>query len=159
MSEDVTSLETFESPVPVVPIRPMVWSVEKYEVAQLLATKGMSIDKVSEATKVPVGAIKKWKTHPDFIKYMNDFVLEVEETLRAKRLMLYMKIVDARVEKIEELGGDYSMLSTKDTIEILEAMRKETEKADEKEQTQYMKTLEALISKSPSTIEIKQRSD
>lgn len=138
--------------------RPRDWEAEKYEVAELLATKGMTLQRVSEVTGIPISAIKRWKTQPDFRKYVNDYVLEIAETLKAYRLSLYLRMIDARVEKIEEMG-DYSLLSTKDTLEILEAMRRETEKSEDKEQTQYLKTITALIDKSPSTIEITHRGD
>jgi DNA-binding transcriptional regulator YiaG len=151
-----SELEEFERPVPNTPIKNMEWSVEKYEVAQLRATKGMTIDRVSEVTGVPVSAIIRWEKHPAFIKYKNDLILDMADTMRAYRLSLCLKMIDARVNKVEEIG-DYSLLSTKDTLDILDSMRKDTEKTDDKEQTQYMKTLEALISKSPSTIEISPR--
>lgn len=153
---DPTALEEFERPVPTTPIKSIEWSVEKHEVAQLCATKGMTDVKVSEITKVPVATIKKWKSHPEFIAYMNNYILSMAESMKAYRLSLYLKIIDARMTKIEELG-DYSMLSTKDTLDVLEAMRKETEKEDNKEQSQYIKTIEALLLKSPNVIEISNR--
>jgi hypothetical protein len=157
-AENLSILEEFERPISTVPMKQLEWSVEKHEVAQLLSTKGMSIEKVSEITNVPISAIKKWKTHPDFIKYMNDYILSIAESMKAYRLSLYLKIIDARVDKIEAMDN-YSMLSTKDTLDILEAMRKETEKEDNKEQSQYLKTLEVLLSKSPNVVEITHRRD
>lgn len=158
LPEKISTLEEFENPVVQTPIKPIEWSVEKYEVAQLRATKGMTVARVSEITGIPISAIKRWETHPDFIKYKNDIIIGMAETMKAYRIMCLMKTIDARVEKIEELG-DWSLFSTKDSADLLESLRKETEKDDEKEQSQYLKTIEALINKSPNTIEITQRRD
>ena len=62
-----------------------------------------------------------------------------------------MKMIDARVAKVEELG-DYSMLSGKDTLDIMESMRKDSEAKEDNEQSQYMKTIEALLVKSSKPV-------
>jgi hypothetical protein len=155
--EEVKSqdLEEFESPVSTKPMKPLVWSQEKFEVAQLLATKGMTIDRVSEITCVPVTAIKRWKTHPEFSAYITKCILDIGDSLKAYRISCLLKTIDARVEKVEQLG-DWSLFSSKDSLDILDAIRKETEKNEEKEQTQYMKTIEALIVKSAEAATQKQ---
>lgn len=131
--------------------KPLVWSVEMAEVAELLATKGMTLARVSEVTDVPISAIKRWKQHPEFAKKVRDIILETIDDMRAYRLGLCLKMIDARVEKVEELG-DYSLLSTKDTLDIMESMRKDSEKTEEAEQSQYMKTIEALLVKSSKPV-------
>lgn len=139
--------EFVNPPVRVTPSKPMPLSSEMREVAELLATKGMTVQRVSEVTGVPISAIKKWKKNPEFTQHMQNFVLDIAEGLRAWRLMMCMKTLDARVEKIEEIG-DWSLFSQKDSMDIMAEMRKDTEKQEEKEQTQYMKVMEALIIKS-----------
>lgn len=144
-AHDVSVLEEYERPVSSSPIKPLVWSIEKYEVAQLLAISGYTIAKISEVTTVPITAIKKWKQHPDFIKYMDDCLSDTSVDLKKFRIGLLRKVISARVDRVEEMGGDYSILSTKDTADLLAELRKETEKNEDKEQTQYMRTIEALL--------------
>lgn len=142
---DPAELAEFERPVPVTPIRPLKWSIEKYEVAQLLATSRMTMTEVSAATGVPLHAIQRWKTHPEFQDYINRFILDTEETMRAKRLQVLSKILDARLALAEEHG--YAALSQKDTLDILDALRKETEATENKPESNYLKTIETLFKK------------
>lgn len=137
--------QPFEREAPQEPVKPLRWSIEKYEVAQLLALSRLTLEKISEKTLVPVRVIRSWRKHPEFQAYMDRLVLESAEAMKARRLMLLSKIIDARVEKAEE-SGDYSFLSNKDTLDVMEALRKETDDQP-KEQSRYMKTLETLLEK------------
>ena len=143
---DPSKLESFERPVPTRPVMPLAWSIEKYEVAQLLALSRMTVTQVSEATMVPVHVIQKWKLHTDFSDYMNKLVLEGATVMKAKRLMILNKVLDARLERAESMG-DYATLSTKDTLDILAEIRKETEDEDSKEKSTWMQTLDVLLTK------------
>lgn len=143
---DPSKLEDFERPVPTRPVMPLAWSIEKYEVAQLLALSRMTVSMVSEATMVPIHIIQKWKQHTDFTDYMNKLVLEGATVMKAKRLMILNKVLDARLERAE-LMGDYATLSTKDTLDILAEIRKETEDEDSKEKSTWMQTLDVLLTK------------
>ena len=78
----VTELEEFETPLEVTKVTPMVMSVEKHEVAEMIAIKGMSVTRVSEETGIPVSAIKRWKRHPDFAKLIRDMILEKVDDMR-----------------------------------------------------------------------------
>jgi hypothetical protein len=140
-------LAEYETPLKLDRVTPMVMSVEKHEVAAMLALTGMTILRISEVSGIPVTAIKKWKKHPDFVKLMNDMVTERVSDMRAFRLRNCLKTLDARIEKVEELG-DWSLFSTKDSIDIQDSMRKDSEAKEETEQSQYMKTIEALLVKS-----------
>jgi hypothetical protein len=142
--EEETTTE-YKLPTTLESAKPLEMSFEQRQVAELLVTK--TPQRVSEITGVPLSAIKRWKKHPDFKKYMNDFVLDLAKDMRAYHLQLCYQMLEARVEKIEELG-DFSMLSSKDTLDIMESMRKASDTSGEKEQSHYMKTIEALISKS-----------
>ena len=143
---DPTVLAEFERETPLTPIKPLKWSVEKYEVAQLLALSRMTMVQVAEETGVPVHAIQRWKRHPEFQEYMDRVTLDTAETLKAKRLQVLRKILDARLELAEETGS-YVNLSGKDTLDILEALRKETEAEENKPESNYLKTIEALLQK------------
>jgi restriction endonuclease len=141
---DPSALCSFEQPVPNVPIKSLQWSVEKYEVAQLLALSRMTLLQVSEETGVPAHAIRRWKAHPDFQEYMDNITLETANTLKAKRLQVLRKILDARLELVEE-SGNYAALSSKDTLDILDAIRKETEAQESQPESNYLKTIEDLF--------------
>jgi hypothetical protein len=143
---DPSRLAPFERPVPTRPMQPLAWSIEKYEVAQLLALSRMTVTDVAKATNVPVHIIQKWKQHPEFSEYMNKIVLEGASVLKAKRLMILQKILDARLERAEAMG-DFATLSTKDTLDILSEIRKETEDEDSKEKSTWMQTLDVLLTK------------
>jgi len=146
-----TDLEEFETPLEVKEVKPMVMSVQKHVVAELIALKGYTVTQASEETGIPISAIKRWKKHPDFAKLVRDMILEKVDDMRAYRLGLCMQMIESRVRKVEELG-DYSMLSSKDTLDIMDSMRKDSEKRDESEQSQYMKTIEALLVKSSKPV-------
>lgn len=141
---DPAELCSFEQPVPLVPIKPLQWSVEKYEVAQLLALSRMNVAAVSAETGVPIHAIRRWKSHPEFQEYMDQLVLESASTLKALRLQVMRKILDARLAFAED-SGNYAALSSKDTLDLLDAMRKETEAQEAQPESNYMKTLEDLL--------------
>lgn len=141
---DPSRLEAFERPVPTRPMLPLMWSIEKYEVAQLLALSRMTVVDVSKETNVPLHVIQKWRQHPEFSDYMNKLVLEGATVLKAKRLMILQKILDARLARAEAMG-DFSTLSTKDTLDILAEIRKETEAEDNKEKSTWMQTLDILL--------------
>ena len=141
---DPAALCSFERPVPTVPIKPLQWSVEKYEVAQLLVMSRMSVAQVSEETGVPIHAIRRWKSHPDFVEYMDRVILETESTMKALRLRVLRKILDARLELAEE-AGNYASLSSKDTLDLLDALRKETEASEAQPESNYLKTIEDLF--------------
>jgi hypothetical protein len=143
---DPTKLEDFERPVPTAPMKRLAWSIEKYEVAQLIALSRLTIKEVAVATKVPESVIYKWKRHPDFQEYMNTITLEQADNFKAKRLQILSKVLDARLEQAER-AGSYALLSTKDTLDILSEMRKETETSSEGDQSNFMKTITSLIEK------------
>lgn len=141
---DPAALCSFERPVPNTPIKPLHWSIEKYEAAQLLALSRMTMAQVSQHLRIPLHALQRWKTHPDFREYMDKVTLDTESTLKALRLQVLRKILDARLDLVEE-SGNYAALSSKDTLDILDALRKETEAADTKPESNYLKTIEDLL--------------
>lgn len=142
MSAD--QLAVGETLIPTEPVRPIQWSLQKYEAAQLLALSRHSVQEISDMIKIPVASINKWKQHPDFRKYMNKLLQETAETMKSYRLQVLSKILDARLALAEE-HNNYASLSTKDTLDILDSIRKETESEDNKEHSNYMKLIEVLI--------------
>lgn len=143
---DPSQMEPFERPVSTKPMRPIAWSIEKYEAAQLLALSRMTEGDVAKELKIPLRVLRKWKLHPEFSEYMCKLALDGESALKAKRLMIMQKILDARIAQAEE-RGDYAGLSNKDTLAIITELRKETEGEDSKEKSNWMQTLDVLLSK------------
>lgn len=152
MEDESLALATYETPVTLRQVKALEWSTERYLVCELVATSGMSDAKISETTGIPITAIKRWKKHPDFIQEVRNIIQKEISDMRTFRLGLCMRMINSRVDKIDEMGGDFSMLSTKDTLDIMSEMRKDSEVKDDVEQSQYMKTIEALISKTQPVI-------
>lgn len=144
---DLSVLDIFETPVNLTPAKPMEWSLEKYEAAHLIGLSSLTVQQVSDELKIPVRVIQYWKSHPDFKSYVDSIVLEAAKSSKAKRIMLLNKILDARLETAERIG-DYSTLSNKDTLDIVSELRKETQENDDDNQSNWIKTLDALLEKS-----------
>lgn len=137
-------LADFETPCSNEVIRPMVWSVQKYEVAQMLALHGKSKSEVSMLTHVPISTINVWCKHPDFIEYTKSLIEQAAATMKNDNISLLKKIVAARVEQAE-ISGDYSKLSNKDTLDIIKELNVITEDDTKKEESNYTKLLERLV--------------
>lgn len=137
-------LASFETPVDSTPLPNVVWSIEKHKVAQLLAVSGMSKSKISRETGVPLSTINKWLTHGEFTDYINSLVMESVTLMKAKRLQLLTKMLDARIEEAE-VNGDYARLSKLDTLDIIAAIRKETGEEEKKDESKYTQILEKIV--------------
>ena len=144
---DMSSLAPYENLPPTTPIKTIVWSMEKYEVAQLCATTRHSDREVAEITKIPLSTIQSWKRHPDFQKYMTDLLLDSADLMKAKSLMVMTKALDARIARAEELD-DYGTITGRDTLSIIDQIAKETKDDTGKEESHFMQTITALIEKS-----------
>lgn len=130
---------------------PVVWSIEKHTVAQLIALSGMAKTAISRETGVPLGTINKWLQHEEFTDYINHIVLQSATSLKAKRLMILNKVLDARIEEAERLG-DYSKLSKLDTLDVLAAIRKENGDEEKKEESKYIQILEKMAALSATKV-------
>lgn len=148
---DLSRLEDFENLPSSQPMRPVRWSVEKYKVAQLVSISRMTVREVSEETHIPEATIRNWLRNPEFREYVDQCALDAGKAMKAKRLSILHKIIDARVEKAEETG-DYSFLSNKDILDLLEMSRKETEADDSKDQSNYMTRIEELLRASQAKV-------
>ena len=156
-SSTAYEMASYETEAPIEQLPPVLWSVQKYDVAQLLALSGLKITEISKATKVPLGTINAWRKSTEFMEYVNRITLESAALLKAKRLQVLTKTLDARIRKIEEdEDGDWAKASRKDTLDILKEIREETEVTEEKEESSYMKLLEKLMltSNPPQLVEL-----
>lgn len=135
-------LEEFETEyVPTAPAT-FKWSVEKYQIAQLYAMTGKSKKQISKELGLPLTFINKCFENNEFQKYMNDITLEAAKDLKTEKIRDLRKALDARREIAEEMG--YENYSRKDTLDIMEALRKEV--GEEKtEDSNYAKLLEKLV--------------
>lgn len=135
-------LEEFETEyVPTAPAT-FKWSVEKYQIAQLYAMTGKSKKQISKELGLPLTFINKCFESNEFQKYMQEITLEAAKELKAEKIMDLRKALSARREIAEEMG--YETYSRKDTLDIMEALRKEV--GEEKtEDSNYAKLLEKLV--------------
>jgi len=130
---DAFELADFETPISNALLPSVVWSIEKHKVAQMLALSGLSKSQISRETGVPLATINKWTQHVEFSDYVNKLVLESASLMKAKRLQVLTKILDARIAEAEKTG-DYARLSKLDTLDVIDRIRKETgEDEDRKE--------------------------
>lgn len=155
--DDMSVLSPTESLPPTKPMRPILWSVEKYEVAQLCATTRFSDKQVSEETLIPLGTIQAWKRHPEFQEYMTNLLLESADIMKAKSLMVMTKALDARIHRAEE-ADDYGSITGRDTLAIIDQIAKETKDDVGQEESHFMQTITTLLKKSEGkALDIKPR--
>lgn len=140
-SSPAFELADFETPVTSGSLPSVIWSIEKHTVAQMIALSGLTKTQISRETGVPLGTINRWCQHGEFSEYINKLVLESAQVMKAKRLQILNKILDARVEEIEALGEGYARASGKDTLAIVEAIRKETGEEEAHQESQYVSVL------------------
>jgi len=152
---DAFELADFETPLSTSAVPNVLWSIEKHKVAQLLALSGLSKAQISRETKVPLGAIKKWQESQEFRDYVNQLVLESANLMKATRLQILTKILNARIDEAEKTD-DYARLSKADTVDIINAIRKETVEDEEKKESKYVQILEKMVelTHQPRTLEL-----
>jgi hypothetical protein len=144
MDNQTFELADFETPVSTESIAPIVWSVQKYMVAQMIALHGKSLADISRETKVPLHTINAWRKHPDFQDYIHKTIDQAASTMKQDNISLLTKIIAARVAEAE-ITGDYASLSKKDTLELVKELNNITEDDTKKEASTYEKLLEKLV--------------
>lgn len=137
-------LAEYETPVPTESIAPIIWSVEKYKVAQMIALHGKSKADISRETKIPLNTIHSWCKHPDFQAYIRSTIDKAASTMQQDNISLLTKIIAARVEEAE-LSGDYAGLSKADTMDLVKELNKMTNNDGKKEASTYTQLLEKLV--------------
>lgn len=157
MSDTTFELADFETPLPTEAISPLIWSVEKYKVAQMIALHGKSIIDISRETKVPLSTINVWRKHPDFQDYIRQTIDKAASTMKQDNISMLTKIIAARVADAE-LSGDYASLSKKDTLELIKELNSITAEDTKREASTYDKLLEKLVMNSIGTKQIGEQS-
>lgn len=149
VSGDAFTLASFETPVTNEALPAVLWSVQKHEVAHMIAVQGVKPSEIAKQTGVPLSTINRWLKHPEFVAYVNQVTLESVNTLKAKRISMLSKMLDARVKEAEDDGGrGYAGLSQKDTLEIIKELRNETEDTEKAQESTYTKLLERMLANS-----------
>ena len=139
-----SELASFETPaLGITKVAPVQWSIEKYKVAQELALSGKKKTTIAKELKIPLAVINKWLENQEFNEYVQEIVLEGAKTLKSKRLQLLMKTLQAREERAE-LDG-YDTFSSKDGLDIISEIRKETGEDKGSGQSNYTNLLESLL--------------
>ncbi len=135
-------LADFETEYVQVPSMPVKWSIQKFKVAQLIALSGKTKKAIAKEVGVPLPMINKWMENGEFSEYVNNLVMEGATLLKAKKLQILTKALDARIEEAEVEG--YGSITRKDTLDIITEIRKET--GEEKSaDSGYMGLLEKLV--------------
>ena len=149
-------LASFETTVSHEVLPAVKWSIQKYEVAQMIALMGLKKTEIAKQTKVPLATINNWLKNSEFSDYINKLALESVNVLKAKRIQLLTKMLDARIEEAEDENGGYAKLSRKDTLDIIKELRDETEEAEKKQESSYTKLLEKILLNStpPKVVDI-----
>ena len=137
-------LASFETPVITSKVPNVVWSIEKHKVAQMLALEGKNKTAISKETGVPVPTINKWLQHGEFRDYINDITMEAAGTMKAMLISLDLKMINARIEAAE-VSGDYARLSGKDTLDIIDNLRKLTGADESKEDSAYANVMKKML--------------
>jgi transposase-like protein len=136
---ELADFETEYVPVQVLPIR---WSVEKYQAAQMFALEGKTKTAIAKELGISVAIINSWLKIKEFQDYVDSLVMEKATLLKAKKLRLLTKALDAREEQAELTG--YGDITKKDTLDIIAEIRKET--GEEKTaETSYTNLLERMV--------------
>ena len=148
MSDEASELSIYETASGNNQVAPVVWSLEKYKVAELLALSSKTKTAISKETNIPVTVINKWLQHPEFKEYVNNIVTTAAKEVHTELMKLKMKVIAARVEEAE-LNG-YSTLTNKDTLDVMAEVRKDTS-GDKTQDSSYTNLLEKLVMNSLHT--------
>lgn len=139
-----SELASFETPVYApVKVEPVRWSIEKYKVAQALALSGKKKTNIAKDMKIPLAVINKWLESEEFCDYVNEIVMEGAKKLKTRRLQDLMKTLQAKEDRAELDGWD--TFSTKDGLDVLSEIRKETGEDKGNGQSNYTNLLENLL--------------
>lgn len=146
--KDASELNDFETPYVPTLAAPLKWSIEKYKVAELLAFSGKTRRAIAKELSLPVSVVESWCKNSEFMDAVNEMIMDSVKHMKKERLRVLNKILQARIEQAEQEG--YADASRKDTVEIMEAIRKETGE-DKSQDSNYTRLLERLVANPPVT--------
>lgn len=146
------SLASFENALTQKQLVPVMWSIEKFTVAQDLAISGKTKTAIAKEYGIPLTAINTWLKHPDFQAYVNQVCMDGATLLKQKKLQLLTKTLAAREDEAEKNG--YATFSNKDSLDVIAEIRKETgdERSADSSYTTLLEKLVANSIKQPKTI-------
>lgn len=110
---------------------PILSTLEQTVVEQYIM--GKSKREIATELGLPPKDVTALLNRKDVINYLTVAQREFENARKDRMLALMNRVVDDRIKKIEEEGGDFSDLTRKDTLDVIALMdqiQKEREKAE-----------------------------
>ena len=147
--KEASALNDFETPYVPKVAEPLMWSIEKYKVAELLAFSGKTKKAIAKELMLPVAIINKWCSNSEFMDSVHEMVGNQIKHMKNNRLMVLNKILQAKIE-LAEIEG-YADATRKDIVEVAAELRKETE-GDTSKDSNYARLLEKLIFNQPTQV-------
>lgn len=147
--KDACELNDFETAYTPVVATQMLWSVEKFKVAELMAFSGKTKKKIAQELGLPLGVLNKWAENPQFMEEVYRMSQDAFKLNKQSRQLYLAKVLAARIEQAEIEG--YADSSRKDTVEIVAELRKE-ENPESSSQTNYTNLLENLLKHSVASV-------
>lgn len=140
--KEATELNEFETPFVPQVAAPLLWSIEKYKVAEMMACSGKTKKQIAKELNLPLGVVNKWCENSQFMEEVYRISQDYLKTMKQDNQMFLSQIIAARRAQAETAG--YADASKKDTVEIIAEMRKERGE-DSSQQTNYTGLLENLL--------------
>lgn len=116
--------------VEVVPSKPM--TVLESDIAEYYSM-GDSSTLIASKLGITASTVRNTLAKPHIRDFVSELVSASYLAKKEGRLRIINKIIDAKIEKIEEAGGDFSTATKKDVVDLLQisdVMLKEQEKKD-----------------------------
>lgn len=86
-----------------------------------LTLKGRTPEIISVQLGLPKSYVRGFLLQKNVKEYLRELKEAKSQLLQLRALDIYGEIIDARVSRVDEEGGDYATLSSKDTVDILRA--------------------------------------
>ena len=80
-----------------------------------------SVEIISVQLGLPKSYVRGFLLQKNVKEYLRELKEAKSQLLQLRALDIYGEIIDARVSRVDEEGGDYATLSSKDTVDILRA--------------------------------------
>jgi hypothetical protein len=144
---DMSQLEPFETEQSLTPVKPVKWSFEKYEIAQMIGIEGLTPEECAKEKGIPVKTIKHWLKNGEFLDYVNQMTLQAAEALKADNIRTLVAIKNAKFNKAVE-SGDLASASKKDLVDIIMNLNELTEKENKGQEAGFMSQMEEFLKRS-----------
>ncbi len=109
----------------------LITSLER-NVCELYA-EGKSLVAISNELGIPENTVSKILKKPECKNLVEEIVMELNAASKIGRVRILNKVIEDKIKKIEENGGDFSTATKKDLVDLIAIMDnilKEKEKAE-----------------------------